>query len=61
MLREADWVTRVGHGPKAELEHLFARFAEPKRLIWIEARNHFFDGGLDELEKAVAALGAIVG
>ena len=48
--------THDEHGPKAELEQLFAGFAEPKRLIWIEARNHFFDGGLDELEKIVVDL-----
>jgi alpha/beta superfamily hydrolase len=48
--------THDEHGPRVELEPLFARFAEPKRLIWIEARNHFFDGGLDELEKAIVAL-----
>lgn len=48
--------THDEHGPKAELEQLFATFAEPKRLIWIPARDHFFEGGLEELEKAVAGL-----
>jgi alpha/beta superfamily hydrolase len=48
--------THDEHGPRVELEPLFAHFAEPKRLIWIEARNHFFDGGLDELEKAIVGL-----
>ncbi|MGP8247269.1 MAG: alpha/beta hydrolase [Bryobacteraceae bacterium] len=41
-------------GPKAELEAAFARFAEPKRLIWVEAADHFFAGGLDQLENEVA-------
>jgi uncharacterized protein len=45
--------TRDEHGPKAELERLFMHFAEPKRLLWIPSQNHFFDGGLDELEEAV--------
>jgi alpha/beta superfamily hydrolase len=40
-------------GPRAELESAFQRFAEPKRLTWIEASDHFFSGGLDELEEAV--------
>jgi uncharacterized protein len=48
--------THDEHGPKGELELLFARFAEPKRLIWIPARDHFFDGGLEELERTVASL-----
>jgi uncharacterized protein len=48
--------THDEHGPKGELEQLFTKFAEPKRLIWIEAQNHFFDGGLEELEKAVVEL-----
>jgi alpha/beta superfamily hydrolase len=40
-------------GPRVELEAAFARFAEPKRLIWVEASDHFFAGGLEELEEAV--------
>ena len=40
-------------GPKAELEAAFARFAEPKRLIWVVATDHFFAGGLDRLEEEV--------
>lgn len=48
--------THDEHGPKDQLEALFAEFAEPKRLIWVEAQNHFFDGGLDLLEKTVVEL-----
>ena len=40
-------------GPRAELEAVYARLADPKQLIWIEAADHFFAGGLDELEKRV--------
>ena len=29
--------------------------AEPKRLIWIEAADHFFAGALEELEERVLA------
>lgn len=40
-------------GPAAELEAVYARLPEPKQLIWIEAEDHFFRGGLDKLEEAV--------
>jgi len=41
-------------GPRAEMEAAFARFREPKQLIWVEAPDHFFAGALEELEEAVA-------
>jgi alpha/beta superfamily hydrolase len=41
------------YGPRPELEAQYARFAEPKRLIWVEAADHFFTGGLEELEARV--------
>jgi alpha/beta superfamily hydrolase len=44
------------HGPMWELEAAFAEFAEPKHLEFIEAGDHFFEGGLDELEAAIAAI-----
>ena len=44
------------HGPKDELEAAFAKFAEPKRLEFIEAADHFFAGALDRLEAVIAAL-----
>jgi len=40
-------------GPRAALEAACAGFAEPKQLLWIDAQDHFFTGGLDELEEAV--------
>jgi alpha/beta superfamily hydrolase len=43
-------------GPPAELDALFATLAEPKELIYIEAADHFFAGGLDELEEHVVAV-----
>ena len=42
-------------GPRADLEAVFATLAEPKQLIWIEAADHFFAGGLEQLEAAVMA------
>jgi uncharacterized protein len=50
--------THDEHGPREQLEGLFAGFAEPKRLIWVEATDHFFAGGLDRLEEEVFRLGA---
>jgi uncharacterized protein len=41
------------HGPRGELEALFAGLNGPKELVWVEARDHFFAGGLDQLEEAV--------
>ena len=42
-------------GPRAELEAMYERFAGPKQLHWIEAADHFFTGGLEELEERVTA------
>ena len=47
--------TQDQYGPRAELEAQFAIFSEPKNLIWIEAADHFFAGGLEELEEQVAS------
>jgi hypothetical protein len=40
-----------GFGPRAELEALFETMAEPKELRFIEAADHFFAGGLEQLEE----------
>ena len=45
--------TNDQYGPRGELEEMYARFAEPKKLYWVEASDHFFAGGLEELEKSV--------
>jgi alpha/beta superfamily hydrolase len=51
--------THDQYAPRAELEPIYAKLPEPKELIWIEAADHFFAGGLEELEERVreAALG----
>jgi alpha/beta superfamily hydrolase len=49
--------THDEHCPRAEMDRLFLRFAEPKELIWIEARDHFFVDALDMLETTVVGLG----
>ena len=45
--------TNDQYGPRAELEAALRAFAEPKKLIWIESSDHFFAGGLEELEEKV--------
>jgi uncharacterized protein len=40
-------------GPRASLEAVYAGVAEPKRLLWVDAQDHFFTGGQDELEERV--------
>jgi hypothetical protein len=51
---------RDEHGPREDLEEAFRAFAEPKSLQFIDARDHFFDGGspnaLDALEAAITAI-----
>ena len=46
-------------GPRPELEAIFARVSDPKRLMWIEAGDHFFAGALDEVEEKVRAAAGI--
>jgi hypothetical protein len=48
--------THDEHGPPPEMEAFFAQVADPKRLIWVEAQDHFFAGGLDDLEKQLIDL-----
>jgi len=40
-------------GPKEAMAAYFAQLPEPKKLVWVEAKDHFFAGGLDEFEEAV--------
>jgi hypothetical protein len=44
-------------GPAAELDALVGSLPEPKRLVLVEAGDHFFAGALDRLEEEVAASG----
>ncbi len=45
-------------GPVPAMEAYFAALAGPKQLIWVEAADHFFAGGLDQLEEAVFRVGS---
>ncbi len=53
--------THDQYGPREELEQVFARMAEPKHLLWVEAVDHFFASALPEFEETVARLGAAKG
>ncbi len=43
-------------GPREAMESYIQNLAGPKKLIWIEARDHFFAGGLDQFEQAMCEL-----
>ena len=45
--------SRDQFGPRAQLEALLASASEPKKLVIIEAADHFFEGRLRELRDAV--------
>jgi len=42
-------------GPRPDMEALYRRIREPKRLIWIDSIDHFFAGAQDALERNVTA------
>jgi hypothetical protein len=43
------------YAPRGEFEQAYAAFAEPKRVVWIAAADHFFAGALETLEETVRA------
>ena len=45
--------TRDQFGPKARLEALIETLPEPKKLVLIEAADHFFEGRLKELRTTI--------
>jgi alpha/beta superfamily hydrolase len=47
--------THDQYGPREAMQKYYDSLDGPKQLIWVEARDHFFAGGLDEFEKAVLA------
>ena len=53
------FITSTGdqYAPRDQMEALFTAIAKPKKMIWIEAADHFFAGALDHLEEAVFSLG----
>jgi uncharacterized protein len=45
--------THDQYGPKEEFEKQYETFANPKKLIWVEAEDHFFVNALDTFEKEI--------
>ena len=48
--------TRDEHGPKEELTSVVDSLPQPKKLIWVEAEDHFFKGALDAFERSVTMI-----
>jgi alpha/beta superfamily hydrolase len=48
--------THDQYGPREPMQAFYDSLAEPKRLIWIEAKDHFFAGALDTFERAITDL-----
>jgi uncharacterized protein len=48
--------TQDQYGPAVDLEALVAALPEPKKLVFIEAQDHFFAGALEKLEEEIAFL-----
>ncbi len=47
--------SRDQFGPRGQLERLVASLPEPKKLVFIEAGDHFFEGRLRELRETIDA------
>lgn len=47
--------SRDQFAPKAQLQEMFAGVPEPKKLVFIEAADHFFEGRLRELRETIEA------
>jgi alpha/beta superfamily hydrolase len=43
-------------GPRTDMDLAFADVLPPKRLVWVEAQDHFFKGALDNFESVIQAL-----
>lgn len=48
--------THDQYAPRSRMEQLYAGIADPKQVIWIDSRDHFFDGALDLLEETIFML-----
>ena len=45
------------YGPAEPMQQYFDSLSEPKKLIWVEAKDHFFAGSLDAFEEQVRLCG----
>jgi len=53
--------TNDQYGPRPAMQSYFDGLSGDKRLIWVDAEDHFFAGALDELEATVTGLGSVTG
>jgi alpha/beta superfamily hydrolase len=53
--------TNDQYGPRPAMQSYFDGLSGDKRLIWVDAEDHFFAGALDELEATVTGLGSMAG
>ena len=53
--------TNDQYGPRPAMQSYFDGLSGDKRLIWVDAEDHFFAGALDELEATVTGLGSVAG
>jgi alpha/beta superfamily hydrolase len=40
-------------GPRSEIERVVEAAADPKKLVWIDSADHFFEGKLKEMRSAI--------
>jgi alpha/beta superfamily hydrolase len=50
--------THDQYAPREEFERVYTACAEPKRVVWIEAPDHFFTGALEQVESAAGEAGS---
>jgi alpha/beta superfamily hydrolase len=48
--------TNDEYGPVADMQAAFDQCTGPKKLFFVESKDHFFAGGLDELESVIAEI-----
>ena len=53
--------TNDEHGPRTVLEPFVKQLGKRTGMIWIEARDHFFAGALDELDRVMGSIGETIG
>ena len=51
--------TNDQYGPRDQLQPFVDKLGDRARAIWVDAEDHFFAGGLDELESAVVQAGRL--
>ncbi len=45
--------TQDQYGPRDQVAELYGKLEEPKQIHWVEGADHFFNGKLDEVQRAL--------